>query len=94
LKKKNFLVIISFIAIWITLTILAVTWGVRIDWPDNVHIDYGFPFTWSTQTLSTIIGPVNLWRVDVGVLVVDLVFWLGILLIITSILAYFSRSHA
>ena len=77
--------------IWTGLTILAVTWGTRFDWPDNVHIDYGLPLVWSTQTLSTIIGPVNLWSVDITALMMDLTLWLGIMLIATSIMLYFNK---
>ena len=70
------------------LTILAMSWGNRFDWPDNVHINYGFPLTWSTQTLSTIIGPVNLWTVDVTALILNLTIWFTIMLITTTILLY------
>ena len=65
------------------------TWGSRFDWPDNVHIDYGLPLVWATQTLSTIIGPVNLWEVDITALVFDLALWLGIMLVVASIMLYF-----
>ena len=70
------------------LTILAMSWGNRFDWPDNVHINYGFPLTWSTQTLSTIIGPVNLWTVDITALILNLTIWFTIMLITTTILLY------
>jgi len=73
----------------VVLTILAVTWGTRFDWPDYVHIDYGFPLVWGTQTLSTIVGPVNLWNVDVTALMMDLAFWLAIMAIVVSIMLYF-----
>jgi len=89
LTKKGFLIVISFLLLWTILTILAVTWGTRYDWPDNVHIDYGFPLVWSTQTLSTIIGPVNLWTVDIPSLMMDLSLMLGIMLIIALITLYF-----
>lgn len=87
--KKDFLIVLSFLFLWTILTILAVTWGTRYDWPDNVHIDYGFPLVWSTQTLSTIIGPVNLWTVDIPSLMMDLSLMLGIMLIISLITLYF-----
>ena len=75
--------------VWTVLAILAVTWGTRFDWPDYVHIDYGFPLVWGTQTLSTIVGPVNLWNVEVTGLLIDLAFWLGIMVIVASIMLYF-----
>lgn len=70
------------------MSILGVTWGTKFHWPNNVHIDYGFPFVWSSQTLSTIVGAANLWTVDTTALMMNLVFWLGIMLIVTSILPY------
>lgn len=89
MNKKRINVILSFMIIWIILTIGAITWGSRFDWPDNVHIDYGFPFVWSTNTLSTIVGAVNLWTVDITALIMNLTFWLGIMLIIEIVLFYF-----
>jgi hypothetical protein len=89
MKKKSVFVVVLFMVVWTITSILSVTWGTRFDWPDNVHVDYGFPFVWSTQTLSTIVGAANLWTVDITVLMMNLVFWLGIMLIITSILLYY-----
>jgi hypothetical protein len=89
MNKKSIVVILSFLIIWIILTIGAMTWGTRFDWPDNIHIDYGIPFVWSTNTLSTIIGAVNLWTVDISALTMNLGLWLGIMLIIESVLLYF-----
>lgn len=88
MTKKSLLILFSFLLIMTLLTILAMSWGNRFDWPDNVHIDYGFPLTWSTQTLSTIIGPVNLWTVDIAALILNLTIWLTITLITTTILLY------
>ena len=88
MTKKSSLILFSFLLIMALLTILAMSWGNRFDWPDNVHIDYGFPLTWSTQTLSTILGPVNLWTVDVTALILNLTIWLTITLITTTILLY------
>jgi hypothetical protein len=89
LTKKSSLIVVSFLFLWTILTVVAVTWQTRLDWPDNVHIDYGFPLVWSTQTLSTIVGPVNLWAVNVSALMMDLILWLGIMLVTTSIMLYF-----
>ena len=88
MTKKSLLILFSFLLIMALLTILAMSWGNKFDWPDNVHIDYGFPLTWSTQTLSTIIGPVNLWTVDLTALILNLTIWLTITLITTTILLY------
>lgn len=86
---KRIWVILSFLVVWAVLTVLAVTWGTRFDWPDYVHIDYGLPLVWGTQTLNTIVGPVDLWNVDVTALMMDLAFWLGIMAIIALIMLYF-----
>ena len=88
MREKGIIVTLSFLIIWIILTVFAITWGTRFDWPDNVHIDYGIPFVWSTNTLSTIAGAVNLWIVDITALIMNLSLWLGIMLIIESILLY------
>ena len=88
MTKKSLLIIFSFLLIMALLTILAMSWGNRFDWPDNVHVNYGFPLTWSTQTLSTIIGPVNLWTVDITALILNLTIWFTIMLITTTILLY------
>ena len=89
MKKK--LIFTIFISVWSIITILALTWGNKLDWPDNVHVDYGFPFVWSTQTLSTIVGAVNIWSVDIALLTMDLIFWFGIMVIISLALIYIVR---
>ena len=74
--------------LWTIVVALVVTWGNRLDWPDNVHVDYGFPLVWSTNTLSTIVGPVDLWTVDIATLTMNLVLWSGIMVAATTILIY------
>ena len=75
--------------IWMIISILGILWANRFDWPDNVHVDYGFPFIWFTNTLSTIAGATNLWTVDTTALIMNLTFWLGINLRSTATLLYF-----
>lgn len=89
MKRSKFLILISFIVIWTILTIIVLTLGNRFDWPDNVHVDYGFPFVWSTNTLSIISGAVNLWTVDITALIMNLGLWFGTMLIIETVLLYF-----
>ena len=86
--EKKFWIVLSFMVVWAVLTVFAITWGTRFDWPDYVHVDYGFPFVWGTNTLSTIVGPVDLWNVDVSALMIDLAFWLGLMVIVASIILY------
>ena len=61
--------------ICIVLTLFGVGWGLRYDWPDFVHIDYGFPLKWATLTLVTIAGPANTWTVDIETLLIDIAIW-------------------
>ncbi|MCW4016105.1 MAG: hypothetical protein NWF06_07035 [Candidatus Bathyarchaeota archaeon] len=89
MAKKGFLILICFLVLWIAVTVLALTWGNRFDWPDNVHVDYGFPLVWATQTLSTIVGAVDLWVVDLSALAVNAVCWLGIMVVVVSVMLYF-----
>ena len=93
-KNKHIVFLSAFLVIWSGLTILAVTWETKLDWPDNVHIDYGFPFIWSTQTLSSIIGPVNLWSVDIISLILNIAFWLTLMLVasITMLVVFNTKS--
>jgi hypothetical protein len=58
--------------------VLALAWPVTYNWPDFVHVKYGFPLTWGVHTLSTIQGPVDIWEVDVSSIVIDLLIWLGL----------------
>jgi hypothetical protein len=89
MMKKRILILLAINVFLVILTILAVTWGTRFDWPDNVHMDYGFPLVWSTNTLITIAGVVNIWAVDIVALIIDIGLWLGIMLIAGSVLLYF-----
>ena len=75
--RRN-LAVLSFIVVWALLMVVALLWGFYYDWPDFVHINYGLPLTWATHTISTIVGPVNLWEVNVLFLLADLMFWLSI----------------
>lgn len=89
MTKKRILILLAINILWVVLTIIAVAWGTRFDWSDNVHIDYGFPFVWSTNTLITISGVVNIWTVDITALIINLCLWLGIMLTTELILLYF-----
>lgn len=62
----------------VLIALIALAWGVRYDWPDNVHVRHGLPLTWGTHTLVTIAGPANVWRFDFVNLILDLGFWLAL----------------
>ena len=81
---RRTLLVISFMIIWSIITAVALTGGLNYNWPDNVHVDYGLPLTWATNTTSTIIGPTDLWSVNLVNLLADLAFWLGIMIAVVA----------
>lgn len=93
LVKKKIIMTLALIVAFCIITIIATTWGNQIDWPDNVHVDYGFPIVWATQTLSTIVGAVNIWTVDVTALAMNLALWLGIMVICSAVLTLLIKEN-
>ena len=85
--RKN-LAVLLFMAIWAFLMSTALLWGLRYDWPDNVHVNYGLPLTWATNTLSTLVGPTNLWDVNVSNLLADFLFWWLIAIAVVMLILY------
>ena len=81
-------VVLSFIIVWTALTIVALLWGFNYNWPDFVHVDYGLPLKWATNTLSTFAGPANLWEVTISNLLIDLLFWLGLMIAAVGVMLY------
>ena len=64
------------------LTVAALTYGWMTSYPDNVNLSYGVPLRWGTHQLITIAGPVDVWRVDVSALFIDLVVWVALLIVV------------
>ena len=60
---------------WAIATVASMMYGTTYNWPDYLHVDYGFPITFATHTLNTIAGPVDRWNLNVGSLAADLAFW-------------------
>jgi hypothetical protein len=89
MKNRDVLIVLAFMVLWTIVIILAVTWGTQYDWPDNVHTDYGLPFVWSTNTVSTLVGAVNLWTVDTSALMMNLGLWIGLMVAIVAVMMYF-----
>lgn len=85
---RKLLIILAFIGIWIVVTAVGLIFGFNYNWPDYVHVDYGIPLNWATNTLSTIAGPANLWVVNISNLLIDLVIWLTIMAAIVALLMY------
>jgi hypothetical protein len=85
---RKLLFILAFMVIWLAVTAIGLLWGFNYNWPDYVHADYGIPLNWATNTLSTIAGPANLWSVNISNLLIDLVFWLAIMIVAVAFLIY------
>jgi hypothetical protein len=86
MDNRNRAIIIQ--AILTVITIIALTWGTRYNWPDFVHVKHGLPLTWGVHTLVTIVGPVDTWEVNLTALTLDLGLWLALILLAS---AYLSR---
>jgi len=86
MNNRNRAIIIQ--AILTVITIIALIWGTRYNWPDFVHVKHGLPLTWGVHTLVTIVGPVDKWEVNLTALTLDLGLWLALILLAT---AYLSR---
>jgi len=93
LKATKNWAIYAFIILWSAIMILALTLGITYDWPDYVHVNYGFPMVWGTHTLNTIHGPVDIWSVDVLSLLFDLIFWFGSLLVGVAAVLHFLKDQ-
>jgi hypothetical protein len=85
---RKLLFILAFTTIWLVVTAIGLLWGFNYNWPDFVHVDYGIPLNWATNTLSTIAGPANLWSVNISNLLIDFVFWLGLMTVVLAFLLY------
>ncbi|TDA38373.1 MAG: hypothetical protein DSO08_04245 [Candidatus Methanomethylicota archaeon] len=79
MSKENLAIIFS--VFWAFVLILALSMGIKVDWPDYVHVNYGLPFVWGVNTLVTIHGPVNIWMVQPLMLSLDLMFWLATMIL-------------
>ena len=51
MDSRNRAIIIQ--AIIAVITIIAVTWGTRYNWPDYVHVKHGLPLTWPSGSPSS-----------------------------------------
>ncbi len=61
--------------VWAIATVASMTYGITYNWPDFVHVNYGFPVAFATHTISTFTGAADSWAVDLGSLATDLAFW-------------------
>ncbi|MEM2849618.1 MAG: hypothetical protein QXI36_05010 [Candidatus Bathyarchaeia archaeon] len=72
---------ILFSVLWSIFLILALTWGTEHVWPDYVHVDYGYPLVWGVHVLNTLHGPVDIWRINITALYIDLTVWLSMMIV-------------
>ena len=82
---------VALAAFWGMVGWLAMAHGTQLNWPDFVHVNYGFPYTFAVHTLNTIAGPVDKWDVDSAALALDAALWLGGSVAVAVGLAYLSR---
>ena len=68
------------------LALAAIVFGRPVSMPDNVHTLHGLPLNWGTHQLVTIAGPVDMWRVNIVNLAIDLVIWFAAVILVPSIL--------
>jgi len=66
----------------------AIVYGNVYSIPDSTEVRYGLPLTWGTNIISTIAGPVDLWRVDPVRLGLDVSFWFLVLITASAIFNY------
>ena len=81
MDSRNRAIIIQ--AIIAGITIIAMTWGTRYNWPDFAHMKHGLPLTWGVHTLTTIVGPVDTWELNLVALTLDLALWLALILLVS-----------
>lgn len=67
------------------LFVAALTYGWTTSYPDNVNVSYGVPLRWGTHQLITIAGPVDVWTVDATALFIDLVVWVGLMILVPEL---------
>ncbi len=77
--------------VWIVTSLIGMAHGTLLNWPDFVHVIYGFPLTFATHTLNTIAGPVDKWSVDIVAFAADMAFWLSGMIAIFGISAYYQK---
>lgn len=65
--------------------IIGIAYGRLFSVPDATSRLYGLPLRWGVHQLGTIAGPVDIWNVNISYLVIDLIFWLVILLVLPMI---------
>jgi hypothetical protein len=63
------------------ISVIGMVFGRTINVPDNYSKIYGLPIQWGVHQLVTIAGPVDYWRINLLGMIIDLVFWLALILV-------------
>ena len=79
---------------WAVAATVALAWGTLFNWPDFVHMNYGFPLTFATHTTSTFIGAVDKWSLDIGALASDFLFWIAGTIVIFGLFISLARRES
>ena len=77
-------VIVAFMG-GVVLTLLSLMRVEYFPWPDFVHWKYGFPLLLLTHQTSSIAGPVDMWFLDVGAVLIDLLLWTAVTSLIYAV---------
>jgi hypothetical protein len=72
------------------MSIFGVTYGRIISVPDNVRRIYGLPLAWGVNQLVSFAGPVDSWSITLFYLVLDLVFWIALIIVAPILLEEFT----
>ncbi len=91
IRVRHFVLTTAVSMAWAIAIVASMTYGTTYNWPDYLHVDYGFPITFAIHTLNTIAGPVDRWSLNVGALAADLVFWslgMALIFLIVELLAH------
>ena len=80
-KERIIQVIVSMLAV------IGLLYGRLVSFPDAVSRVYGVPLNWGTHQLVSIVGPVDIWSVNLTYLAIDLVIWLLIIQVISTVVS-------
>lgn len=70
----------ALLALLVVVALLSMLWGWVYEVPDLVRVSYGLPLNWGENTLVTIAGPVDNWRINLTSMAIDLVIWFGLII--------------
>jgi len=69
------------------LAFIGILYGRLVSFPDAISRVYGIPLNWGIHQLVSIVGPVDIWSVNLTYLAIDLVIWLLIVQVISTVVS-------